>query len=121
MNIPENEVMPILHYDTFHSLLENYAHRLPQILDRHALTQKLVLRVKQGLTQNESPFTVAVVGQMRVGKSSLLNTLVGADLAVTGVNETTATINWFKYAEGEFCDRFRVRLEKSARGGVSPK
>lgn len=100
--------MSVFQYDSFHRLLERYSQELPSILSQHYLTEKLVPRVEQGLAQNETPFTVAVVGQMRVGKSSLLNTLVGADLAVTGVNETTATINWFKYAEGEHCDRFRV-------------
>jgi len=98
----------LFNYDSFHQLLDKYKQELPQILARHSLTQKLVPRVKLGLEQNETPFTVAVVGQMRVGKSSLLNALVGEDLAITGVNETTATINWFKYAEGERCNRFRV-------------
>src|SRR5262249_29173113 len=41
-------------------------------------------------------------------KSSLLNALVGADLAVTGTTETTATINWFKHGDRVQCDRFRV-------------
>ncbi|MDR1923935.1 MAG: dynamin family protein [Planctomycetaceae bacterium] len=94
--------------ESFHSLFGVYAELLPRILGGHYLTQKLVPRVQQGLILNESPFTVAVVGQMRVGKSSLLNALVGADLAVTGVNETTATVNWFKYAAEENCDKFRV-------------
>ncbi|MGL4942886.1 MAG: dynamin family protein, partial [Thermoguttaceae bacterium] len=97
--------MTALHFDAFHALLDNYSRELPRILERHMLTQKLVSRVTDGLVLNESPFTVAVVGQMRVGKSSLLNTLVGADLAVTGVNETTATINWFKYASEDKRDR----------------
>jgi GTP-binding protein EngB required for normal cell division len=98
----------MIEIDFFHELLGRYLFELPLIFGRHFLTQRLLERVRQGLVLNESPFTVAVVGQMRVGKSSLLNALVGADLAVTGVNETTATINWFKYAPEENCNKFRV-------------
>lgn len=39
------------------------------------------------------PFNVAVFGRMKTGKSSLINALLGKDLAITGVEETTATIN----------------------------
>ncbi|MDR1385127.1 MAG: dynamin family protein [Planctomycetaceae bacterium] len=100
--------MTTFQFDTFHTLIDDYTQKLPSILERHAITQKFVSRVKQGLEQNETPFTVAVVGQMRVGKSSLLNTLVKENLAVVGVTETTATINWFKYATKEQCNKFRV-------------
>ncbi len=101
--------MSIIRYDSFHTLLENYTRELPLILGQHSRTAELVPRAKQGLEQKETPFTVAVVGQMRVGKSSLLNTLVGADLAVVGVDVTTATINWFKFPDDEHCvQHFRV-------------
>ncbi|MDR2171467.1 MAG: dynamin family protein [Planctomycetaceae bacterium] len=95
----------MIEIDTFHRLLDRYTQELPLIFGRHFLTQGLLDRLRQGLILAESPFTVAVVGQMRVGKSSLLNSLVGAELAVTGVNETTATINWFKYAPEENCNK----------------
>lgn len=39
------------------------------------------------------PFNVAVFGRMKTGKSSLINALLGRDLAITGVEETTATVN----------------------------
>ncbi|MEI7928287.1 MAG: dynamin family protein, partial [Verrucomicrobiales bacterium] len=61
------------------------------------------------LEQGSTPFTVAVMGQMRSGKSTLLNALMGRDLAITGVNETTATVNCFKYSSRpEDCGRFTV-------------
>ncbi|ACF14791.1 hypothetical protein Ctha_2341 [Chloroherpeton thalassium ATCC 35110] len=55
-------------------------------------------------------FTVAVVGQMRSGKSTLINALVQKDIAPTAVNECTATTNHFLYSgKPELHRQFRVR------------
>lgn len=55
------------------------------------------------------PFTVAVFGWMKTGKSSLINALLNKRLAITGVNETTATLNVISKAPSlEMCDRFTV-------------
>ncbi|MBQ9727726.1 MAG: dynamin family protein [Kiritimatiellae bacterium] len=55
------------------------------------------------------PFNVAVFGRMKTGKSSLINALLGKDLAITGVEETTATINVISRAsEPSLCDKFTV-------------
>lgn len=43
-----------------------------------------------------SPCILAIAGKVKAGKSSLLNALLGVDLAMTGTTETTATINVFK-------------------------
>jgi hypothetical protein len=40
---------------------------------------------------------VAVVGRVKVGKSTFVNALLGEDLAKVGTTETTATINYFTY------------------------
>lgn len=47
--------------------------------------------------QVREPFVLAVVGMVKAGKSSLVNTLLGDDLAKVGATETTATVNWFRY------------------------
>lgn len=95
-------------FDAIRSRMEAFARRAPELLAKHSLTADLSLGLGGLLDQAESPFTVAVVGQMRVGKSTLLNALVGQDLAITGVNETTATLNWLKYGDGDLVSRFRV-------------
>ena len=98
----------ILDYQDFTRLIERYATELPEILARHHKTADLAPDMRRLLQIAETPFTLAVVGQMRAGKSSLLNALIGTDLAVVGVNETTATINWFKYGQGDKIQRFNV-------------
>ena len=45
------------------------------------------------------PFNVAVFGRMKTGKSTLINALVGRSLAVTGVEEATATINVLAHSD----------------------
>jgi GTP-binding protein EngB required for normal cell division len=55
----------------------------------------------------ERPLRVAIVGEFNAGKSSLINALLGDDVAPTGVLPTTATINHLVWAP----DRF-VRIER---------
>ncbi|HEY2572852.1 MAG TPA: dynamin family protein [Verrucomicrobiaceae bacterium] len=47
----------------------------------------------------KDPFMFVVVGEVNVGKSTLLNALFGADLSKTGVMPTTEKIYWFKHGE----------------------
>lgn len=98
----------VFDYQQFYSLIERFSQEVPEILRSHRVTADLAPRVSSLLDVLETTFTVAAVGQMRSGKSSLLNALMGADLAVTGVTETTATINHFVYGTGEQCRKFRV-------------
>ena len=98
----------ILDYKEFTSLVERFAEELPPLLASHHKTRDFAPRVERLLQFAETRFTLAVVGQMRAGKSSLLNALIGADLAMVGVNETTATINWFTHGTGKQTQAFRV-------------
>ncbi len=45
------------------------------------------------------PFNLALFGRMKTGKSSIVNALLRKRLAVTGCEETTATLNVITYAE----------------------
>jgi GTPase SAR1 family protein len=47
------------------------------------------------------PCVIAVVGRVKVGKSTFVNALLGEDLAKVGTTETTATINYFGYGDSD--------------------
>src|SRR6185437_4883856 len=78
------------------------------ILDRRLTKTQAMLRllpvpneyIKQleELTkQLYAPCMVAVLGQVKAGKSSFVNALLGEDLPIVGMNETTATVTYFRY------------------------
>ena len=48
------------------------------------------------------PLYVAVLGEFNAGKSTLLNALLGTDVAPTGVRPTTASLHWVAWAPDPF-------------------
>jgi GTPase Era involved in 16S rRNA processing len=56
-------------------------------------------RMERLARQVHEPCVVAVVGRVKVGKSTFVNALLGEDLAKVGTTETTATINYFSYGQ----------------------
>lgn len=66
---------------------------------------KLLEEAIEGIVQ---PFSVAIFGRMKTGKSSILNAFLGQPLTITGVNEATATINHISHGVGEQLNHFRV-------------
>lgn len=54
--------------------------------------------VREMLTRLNEPLRVAVVGVMKAGKSTLLNSIMKEKILKTGTLETTYTVSWFKYA-----------------------
>ncbi|GAC1342946.1 MAG: hypothetical protein NVSMB27_02380 [Ktedonobacteraceae bacterium] len=61
------------------------------------LPVELVEQVLLLIEQINRPCLVAVVGQVKAGKSTFINALLGENLAKVGAIETTATINYFRY------------------------
>ena len=58
-----------------------------------------VSQVHQLAARLDTPCVLAVAGQVKAGKSSFMNAFLKDDLALVGVKETTATINYFRYGE----------------------
>lgn len=55
------------------------------------------VRLERMYDSAEKPCVLAIAGKVNNGKSSFLNSLLGADLAMVANIETTATINVFRY------------------------
>ncbi len=58
-----------------------------------------LMQVHQLAARLETPCVLAVAGEVKAGKSSFINAFLKDDLALVGVTETTATINYFRYGE----------------------
>ena len=95
--------------------------KMPRILRRSTITLDLADEVEHCMSAVETPFTMAVVGQMRVGKSTLINAIVGEELAITGVTETTATGNWLRHGNQEQARRFRVVWDDAMLGATEER
>ena len=89
---------------------------IQQLLKCHPETAILASRefhlielIEQAFT---SRFTVAIMGIMKRGKSTLLNALIGKALSPTGITSTTATINRFRHGNDEQCKKFCVKWKQ---------
>ena len=74
-----------------------YIASLTRLLEsHHALKEHApaVIRVREVF---DRPLLVCVMGEFNSGKSSLVNALIGEEVAAMGVTPTTATINLLKY------------------------
>ncbi|HBJ38798.1 MAG TPA: hypothetical protein DDZ51_29435 [Planctomycetaceae bacterium] len=109
--------MHVFDYADVADLVDSFCSQIPPLLTEHSVTADLLPRVVGLGEQCQNPFTVAVVGQMRVGKSSLINAILEKDLAETGVTETTATINWIRY--GSNSDQVKVHWKDAPAEMIS--
>ncbi len=70
--------------------------RISSYIDKSFWREKYLFGLKSLQEEISSPCVLAVAGKVKAGKSFLVNSLLGVDLAMTGSTETTATINIFK-------------------------
>lgn len=59
--------------------------------------RKAVASGAHAVNEAKAPFRLGIAGEFRVGKSTLINALLGADLALTGTVETTHTIACYRH------------------------
>ena len=102
--------MIILDIQNFKETVGRFAERAPKILTAHPETAHLGLELERLRLREvlNHQFTVAVVGRMKSGKSTLLNTLLDTDKLAVGIEETTATVNWIWHGTGDQCKYFNV-------------
>ena len=92
--------------------LDEFVKSTPGLLRRTAATSQFADKLEAIDISEESPFTLAVVGKMRSGKSTLINTLIGDhSVAKVGTTETTATVNWIRHGDEETCKSFNVHWQ----------
>ena len=97
--------------EDFKAIVGELATEAPRLLKCHPRTAHLGAEIEHLALQEalqRLQFTVAVVGRMSSGKSTLLNTLFETTVLPTGVNETTATVNWLWHGAGARCQHFNV-------------
>jgi len=62
----------------------------------------LIAPIEALTVERERPLFVAVLGEFNAGKSTLLNALLGTDVAPTGIRPTTASLHWVAWAPDPF-------------------
>ncbi len=72
-------------------------HQMAEQMSKIPVLSESANDVKRLSQEVDEPCVVAVVGQVKAGKSTFINALLGEDLAKVGTTETTATINKFRY------------------------
>ena len=80
--------------------LPNFLGRAADLFEMLPETRQGASALRQIAASTKEPFNLAVVGRMKTGKSTLINSLIGCPLAVTDVEEATATINWLCHGTG---------------------
>lgn len=81
--------------------------RAASTIEKIPFLQEQTLALKNFEKSARTPFNVAVFGRMKTGKSSLINALIGENLAITDTTEATATINVISYSVNQ-CRDFTV-------------
>lgn len=61
----------------------------------------------------EAPLRLAISGKVKAGKSTLLNALVGENLAATDAGECTKLVTWYRYSERPYAAVFPVDGERT--------
>jgi cellulose synthase operon protein C len=64
--------------------------------------EDLVGPIEALAVERRRPLFVAVLGEFNAGKSTLLNALLGTDVAPTGILPTTASLHWVAWAPDPF-------------------
>lgn len=86
--------------------LESFLSQAATYLSEQGQFQQECSQIQAILQSLREPFSIAVVGRMKAGKSTLINSLIGRKLAISDVEEATATLNWICHGTGEQTRQF---------------
>ena len=78
--------------------------------------------LRQQLGRLDEPLRVAIAGKVKAGKSTLLNALVGEQVAPTDAGECTRVVTWYRAAprRGSCCTRGRRPEALPCAGTTAP-
>ncbi|MBN2621943.1 MAG: dynamin family protein [Acidimicrobiales bacterium] len=77
-------------------LLDSVRHLLEQATQAYASAPDARQRLQAVLDRLDEPLRVAIAGKVKAGKSTLLNALVGEELAPTDAGECTRIVTWYR-------------------------
>ncbi|MGH9269708.1 MAG: dynamin family protein [Ilumatobacteraceae bacterium] len=70
---------------------------LRDALNVYADEPDVVVALEHHLGRLDAPLRVAVAGKMKAGKSTLLNALIGEEIAPTDASECTRVVTWYEH------------------------
>lgn len=73
-------------------------------------------RIRQAGERLDEPLRVAVAGKLKAGKSTLLNALLGEELAPTDAGESTRLVTWYRHGQNY---RATIHLAGGERVGAA--
>ena len=77
-------------------LLDSVRALLTQATQVYAAIPAASQRLQAVLDRLDEPLRVAIAGKVKAGKSTLLNALVGEELAPTDAGECTRIVTWYR-------------------------
>jgi Dynamin family len=71
---------------------------LGDAIDAYADDRRTAQSLRRHMQRLNEPLRVALAGKVKAGKSTLLNALVGEEIAPTDAGECTRVVTWYQYA-----------------------
>jgi hypothetical protein len=71
---------------------------LRDAIEAYADDARIARTLQQHLERQDAPLRVAIAGKLKAGKSTLLNALLGEEIAPTDAGECTRVVTWYEYA-----------------------
>ena len=90
---------------------------LRRTIDTYRDSPQAVGWLHYNLTRFDEPLRVAIAGKVKAGKSTLLNALVGEEIAPTDAGECTRVVTWYLDAPAPKVTMFP--RDAPPRGGTS--
>lgn len=81
----------------------------------HAATDEARQAVGEITARLEGPLRLAIAGKVKAGKSTLLNALLGEELAPTNAEECTKIVTWYQHSHRPYARMYPLDGEPSER------